>query len=69
MNLLENIKIDDFTNFSRKHNARELIAAINIVKAVEKEGLNLRAVVRNLNEITEGSGAPLGDYPFASGVS
>ena len=54
MNLLEPIDARDFAEIGSKNNGREVVAALNIIKAAHREGLNLGAL----------NGAPFGVYPF-----
>lgn len=64
MNLLEPIDVRDFAEIKRENNGKEVIAALNIIKAAHREGLNLGALVRNLTALGTGNGAPFGIYPF-----
>lgn len=64
MNLLEPIDARDFAEIGSKNNGREVVAALNIIKAAHREGLNLGALVRNLTALGTGNGAPFGIYPF-----
>ena len=64
MNLLEPVDARDFAEITRENNGPEVIAALNIIKAAHREGLNLGALVRNLSTLGTGNGAPFGVYPF-----
>ena len=64
MNLLESVDARDFAEMGSKNNGREVIAALNIIKAAHREGLNLGALIRNLSTLGTGNGAPFGVYPF-----
>ena len=64
MNLLEPIDARDFAEIGSKNNGREVVAALNIIKAAHREGLNLGALIRNLSTLGTGNGAPFGVYPF-----
>jgi hypothetical protein len=64
MNLLEPVDARDFAEIKRENNGKEVIAALNIIKAAHREGLNLGALVRNLTALGTGNGAPFGIYPF-----
>ncbi len=52
MNLLEPVDARDFAEFGR-NNGAEVIAALNIIKAIHAAGLNRYAVVRALVDLTD----------------
>ena len=63
--LLSPVNVQDFADIGREHNGTEIIAALNIIKAAEAQGLNLNALVHNLNALVQGEGAPFGNYPVS----
>ena len=64
MNLLEPVKVEDFDALGRKHNGKEIIAALNIIKAANEEGLNLNALVFILRKLVSETGSAFGRYPY-----
>lgn len=63
MNLLEPVKVEDFDALGRKHNGKEIIAALNIIKAANEEGLSVRGVADALNRLAGDYESPFGICP------